>query len=59
MSNFLDVFGLVCLAVGAFLLALWLGFIVLGAACLLASYSLTRRKSATATPERGRLVRAA
>lgn len=56
-TNVLDVVGLVALVVAGFLLALWLGFAVLGVGCLLVSYKVTR--GAVKAAERPKLVRAA
>ena len=43
ITDVLDVLGLIAVTLAAFLLAIWLGFAVLGSACLLASWSMTRR----------------
>jgi len=45
MTNVLDVVGLLALIVAGFLLAVWLGFALIGSGCLLASWSVTRRRA--------------
>lgn len=44
MTDVLDVVGLLALALGAFLVAVWFGFVVLGAGCLWSSWSMSRKR---------------
>lgn len=59
MTDVLDIVGLIALAVSGFLLALWLGFAVTGAACLAASYTITRKRRQANSAKRDRALKAA
>lgn len=43
MTDVLDVVGLLALIVAGFMVALWLGFCVVGGGCLWVSWSVTRK----------------
>jgi hypothetical protein len=53
MSDVLEIVGLLALITMGFLIALWLGFGILGVACLWASWSITRNRR---QPERVRTI---
>lgn len=60
MTDVLDVVGLVALTVAGFLLALWLGFMVVGGGCLWVSWSVThKRRRAAEVAEQRRAARLA
>jgi hypothetical protein len=60
MSNVLEVVGLLALVVAGFLVALWLGFAVLGGSCLwVAGVAAREKRLATEAAERRRVARLA
>jgi len=52
MTDVLDVVGLLALIAAGFLLGLWLGFAVLGVACLLVSRGVTQRRAVSKVDRR-------
>ena len=57
MTDVLDVVGLIAIAVAGFLIALSVGFALLGAGCLAVSYGITRKKRKAAEAELARRAR--
>ena len=58
VADVLDVVGLLALVVMGFLIALWVGFGVIGVGCLWVSWSMTRRQRQAAELEAARRARA-
>jgi len=58
MSTVLDIAGLVSLVIMGFLIALWVGFGLIGVGCLWMSYSMTRRTRIKSELEQARRARA-